>query len=208
MHATHETLWNENRDLADACLEHPFVQGLRDGTLEREAFKRYVAQDAFFLRSFLRAYAAAAAKCESVEHARVFHTLMGGVFEELKLHADFSNHLGIDLDGVVPFPETLAYTDFLTRAAWHEPPGFIAAAMVPCMRLYHHLGGELKRSGAENNPYQDWIDTYSGSEFAELTRTIEALLDELTDDSPETRDAYRYAMQCELDFFGAPLNPR
>lgn len=55
------TLWMENADLAEASLAHPFVRGLRDGTLAREVFAGYVAQDAFFLEAFIRAYALALA---------------------------------------------------------------------------------------------------------------------------------------------------
>ena len=33
----HDTLWNENAELVRRCLEHPFVQGLADGTLDRDA---------------------------------------------------------------------------------------------------------------------------------------------------------------------------
>ena len=58
----HDDLWQRNTDLARACLAHPFVRGLADGALNREAFKCYIAQDAFFLRAFLRAVARAAAK--------------------------------------------------------------------------------------------------------------------------------------------------
>ena len=52
----HDTLWNENAELVRQCVEHPFVQHLAAGTLDREAFRRYIAQDAFFLRAFFRAY--------------------------------------------------------------------------------------------------------------------------------------------------------
>ena len=50
-------LWAANADLAEAALRHPFVAGIADGTLPRAAFAGYVAQDAFFLESFARAYA-------------------------------------------------------------------------------------------------------------------------------------------------------
>ena len=60
----HDILWHQNAPLANECLHHPFVRGLADGTLEPETFKRYVAQDAFFLNAFARAYAFAAA-CQS-----------------------------------------------------------------------------------------------------------------------------------------------
>ena len=48
----YEILWQQNTHLAEACLHHPFVRGLADGTLYPEAFRRYVAQDAFFLNAF------------------------------------------------------------------------------------------------------------------------------------------------------------
>ena len=51
----HVTLWKQNRVLAEECLAHPFIHGLGEGNLETEVFKRYVAQDAFFLRAFLSA---------------------------------------------------------------------------------------------------------------------------------------------------------
>jgi thiaminase/transcriptional activator TenA len=44
-------LWQANKEIARACLEHPFVQGIADGTLERHKFAYYVGQDAFS-RSF------------------------------------------------------------------------------------------------------------------------------------------------------------
>ena len=201
----HDTLWNENAELVRRCLEHPFVQGLAEGTLDRDVFRRYVAQDAFFLRAFLRAYALAAAKCDNLERARLFHELMAGVLDELKLHASYSEKLGINLDNVKPFSATFAYTDFLVRVAWHGSLAEIIAAMVPCLRLYTHLGSELNASLRPEHPYEDWIKTYSGDEFRQLCVRLESLLDEVVSDSPVVRDAYRYAMQCELDFFSAPL---
>ena len=52
-------LWSENSDLASEALTHPFVCRLGDGSLAREIFAGYLAQDAFFLESFARAYALA-----------------------------------------------------------------------------------------------------------------------------------------------------
>lgn len=203
----HARLWRENRDLARACLEHPFVRGLGDGRLDREAFKRYVAQDAFFLRAFFGAYALAAAKCAGrLDRARLFHELMAGVLDELELHRRYASSLGIDLDGVRPYPACSAYVGFLSRTAWSGEVDEIVAAMTPCMRLYAFLGQELAAAGVlAGNPYREWIETYSSAGFEELAAKLEALLDEVARPSSQVGDAYRYAMQCELDFFSAPL---
>ena len=202
----HQVLWNENADLAAACLAHPFVRGMADGTLPRAAFKRYIAQDVFFLDAYFRAYALAAARITNdPERARAFHRLMGGVLEEVRLHEAYAKSLGIDIRRVTPYPCVRDYTDFLLRTAWHEGPGETVAAMTPCMRLYSWLGKALRPELRKRHPYARWIENYSSPAFDALATELEGLLDRLAVDRQETRDAYRYALQCEGEFFTAPL---
>jgi len=201
----HESLWQLNVDIAQQCRAHPFVRGLADGTLDRDTFRRYIAQDAYFLHAFFRAYSLAAAKCDDIEHARVFHQLMGGVLDELKLHVDYAADLDIDLDAIRPYPATAAYTSFLLRIAWSDSLAIILAAMVPCMRLYAFLGEQLLGCLRPEHRYHQWISTYSGDDFKSLCVQLESLLDEWATDCSAVRDAYRYAMHCELKFFSAPL---
>lgn len=200
-----EDLWRANLDLANRCLAHPLVRGLGDGTLDRDVFREYITQDTFFLRAFLKAYSIAGAKCDDWTQTRKFHGLMTGVLDELQMHDRFAKSLDIDLENAVPHSSTLAYTDFLLRTAWHESVAEVLAAMVPCLRLYAFLGSELYRTPAPSNCYQDWIDTYSAGDFHGLCGILESMLNDLGEDSPELHRSYRYAMQCELDFFSAPL---
>ncbi len=200
-----QKLWESNLDLAEACLNCDFVKELAQRSLNEDAFKRYVAQDAFFLRAFLKAYAVSAAKCENLDHVTIFHELISGVLEELKLHQTYAQKLEIDLEQVDPFPETLSYTDFLQRKAWHSGVDEIAAAMVPCMKLYAWLGEQLKPKATSDNPYQDWITTYSSQEFQDFATQLEQLLDSVAEITLPVQEAYRYAMHCELNFFEAPL---
>ncbi len=200
----HEILWKTNLDLANASLNHPFVKGLADGSLDKEAFKRYVAQDAFFLRAFRKAYALAIAKCDDLEKAKIFHKLMGGVLEELNLHNSYSAKLGIELDNVVPLPACKAYTDFLQRVAWQNDVAEIVAAMAPCMILYAFIGRELAKK-KYSEKYSDWIKTYSSKEIQELAREMENLVDAVCDERKEVFENYGYAMKLEYEFFGEPM---
>ena len=102
---------------------NPFVRGLAEGTLDREVFKRYIDQDAFFLRAFLRAYALAAAKTDDLAQVRLFHRLMLGVLDELKLHADYAEKLGSNARDVKPYPATSAYTSFFAPYGLARTPG-------------------------------------------------------------------------------------
>lgn len=203
----HERVWAENRDLAEACLRHPFVRGIADGTLPAEVFGRYVAQDAFYLEAFFRAYALAAARCEGRHQAAVaFHRLMGGVLEELEMHAGHAARLGLDLRAVTPAPATAAYVGFLLDVAWSAGLGQTIAAMTPCMRLYAFLGQTIAPHAVADNPYRGWIDTYSAPAMEELATTLETLLDELAEDGEEAGRLYRRAMECELAFFDASFD--
>ena len=197
------TLWEANLDLARACLDHPFVRGLADGTLPRPTFAYYVGQDAFFLEAFARAYSVAAAKAPDWQSFRAFHELAGGVLEELRLHEGYAARWGVDVRAVEPGAATRRYTDFLLATAWQHDVGVTAVAMSPCMRLYAFLGQELARGGVPDHAYGEWIATYSSDEFDALARQLEDLADTWAQDTPLVRQTYRYAMQCELDFFQA-----
>ena len=201
----HEILWKENLDLAQASLSHPFVKGIADGTLNEKSFRTYVAQDAFFLRAFRKAYALAIAKCDDLDKAKIFHKLMGGVLEELNLHKSYSAKLGIDLEKVEPLPECKAYTDFLLRVAWQNDVSEIVAAMAPCMILYAFVGRELAANFNPKTKYIDWIKTYASKEIQELAREMENLLDSVCEGSKGIFNNYRYAMKLEVAFFGEPL---
>jgi thiaminase (transcriptional activator TenA) len=196
------TFWQDNADLAAAALRHPFVRGLADGSLPREHFAGYVAQDAFFLESFARAYALALAYSPDRAGVEAFSDLLAGVREELRLHASYADRWGIDLSAVEPVPATEAYTDFLLAAAAVGGVGQTCAAMTPCMRLYAYLGQSLAGTRTSQT-YVDWIDAYADPQFEALAATLEGLLDRYLVDIDRGRGTYRRAMRLELQFFDA-----
>lgn len=198
-------LWSENADIVADVLANPFVRGIGDGSLPRELFAGYIAQDAFFLESFARAYALALARSADTETLLTFADLLAGVREELGLHASYAAEWGIDMAGVRPAPATLAYTEFLLATAATRGVGVVCAAMTPCMRLYAHIGSALDASAA--GPYAQWVQTYADPGFEEIATLLERLLDQHGDDSAELRAAYRRAMRLELEFFAAALRP-
>ncbi|MBA3472784.1 MAG: TenA family protein [Rubrobacter sp.] len=199
-----KTLWEENADLARAALEHWFVRGLGDGDLPLGSFQEYVAQDAFFLEAFGRAYALALAHSPDRQGLHDFAELLAGVLEELELHSKYAGSWGVELGDVVPGEATLAYTDFLLATAALQGVGETCAAMTPCMRLYAFLGQSLADEGVEEgNAYAEWIETYSAPDFEALASTLEGLLDRYAAGTPAVRAAYRRAMNLELAFFEA-----
>ncbi len=199
---TTQEFWLQNRDLADACLKHPFVQGIATGQLPRASFQVFVAQDAYFLEAFARAYALALARCPDREGIGVLKDLLVGVFDELALHRRYAERWGISLEPE-PLASTLAYTDFLLRTASLEPVGHTAAAMTPCMRLYAWLGQQLAPKLDLDSPYREWVESYSSPDVQALAARLEALLDRYGGEPACLAELYRRAMQLELAFFQA-----
>jgi thiaminase/transcriptional activator TenA len=194
-------LWSDSADVAADVLAHPFVRGIGDGSLPKDLFAGYIAQDAFFLESFARAYALALARSRDTSTLLTLADLLAGVRQELGLHADYAGSWGIDMTRVEPLPSTSAYTEFLLATACTQDLGVIYAAMTPCMRLYAWLGSSLDAHTA--GPYAQWVQTYADPEFNATATSLERLLDEQADDTATVRTAYRRAMRLELEFFDA-----
>jgi len=195
-------LWAANADSAARILAHPFVRGLGDGSLPRASFARYVAQDAYFLEAFARAYAFCLAHSTARDDLYGFPELIGGVIDELKLHKGYAERWNVDLAGVTPAPATRAYTDFLIETAKRGVLGETIAAMTPCMRLYAWLGRSLAK-GNVAPLYAEWVRTYADPGFESLAVRLEELLDRHAIDSPTIRGNYARAMVLEYGFFDA-----
>ncbi len=202
MSVTAAELWRRNRDLADACLAHPFVRGIASGELARGRFQVYVAQDAYFLEAFTRAYALALARCPDREGLAVFKDLLVGVFDELRLHRGYAERWQISL-APEPLASTSAYCDFLLRTASLEPVGHTIAAMTPCMRLYAFLGQALAAKLDPETPYREWVETYASADAEALASRLEALLERYGGEPARLAGLYRRAMELELAFFQA-----
>ena len=196
------TLWQANADWAQKILAHPFVRGLGDGSLPVASFKNYVAQDAYFLEAFARAYAFCLANSTARQELHLFAELIAGVLEELKLHKSYAERWRVDLTGVTPVPATQAYVGFLLTNARHGHLGETIAAMTPCMRLYAWLGQSLA-AGNVAPLYGEWVKTYADPMFETLAAQLENLLDHHASDSDAVRTNYRRAMELEYGFFAA-----
>ena len=199
-----QRLWESNYDLASLSLNTKFVQGIKNGDLPKTKFQEYIAQDYFFLESFARAYGLAVSKSKDKRDIKILSELLLGVSEELILHETYAKKWEIDLTNNSIEPATKKYTDFLEEVSMKLTLIEIMCAMTPCMRLYSWLGKNLLNM-ISNNPYREWILTYSDESFDNLAKSLENLIDEYKDsyDIVQINFLYKRAMELELDFFNA-----
>ncbi|WP_129667326.1 TenA family protein [Phytoactinopolyspora endophytica] len=204
--------WERAKPWYDAILEHPFVRGLGDGTLDREVFLRYIVDDAHYLARYSRALATTAARWPEPEGAAsIARFAAGAVDAERMLHASLLSEAGVDVDKLKsePTPTCLAYVHTLLADASVKPAPVALAGLLPCFRIYAEVGRHLADVLVENpgHPYAAWLSAYGDPAFAEDTRRAEELVDQQApDDGPELdqmHEAYAQASRFEWMFWDA-----
>jgi thiaminase (transcriptional activator TenA) len=171
-----DKLWREIEGIYKQILEHPFLRGLTDGSLDQKSFRFYVVQDALYLREYARSLAICAAKAPDDESIQMFaEHAAGAIAVERELHNSFFEDFGLSVEEVRTTqmaPTTLAYTSYLLAAASFGSFPEALGAVLPCYWIYWEVGKSLIENGSPNSLYQRWIDTYGGEEFAETVRAV------------------------------------
>jgi thiaminase/transcriptional activator TenA len=185
-------LWSGIDEIYAAILAHPFIAGLTDGTLERDAFRFYVVQDAHYLHEYARALSVAAARAPSEADIAMFAQHAAGAIEvERSLHESFFRDFGLSDEAVTATPmapTNLAYTSYLLAVAYGASFPEALGALLPCYWIYWQVGKELLGRGSPDPLYRRWIETYGGEEFAAIVRAVLALTDRL---GPELNEGER-----------------
>ncbi|MED4049482.1 thiaminase II [Priestia megaterium] len=178
-----QPIWRQNHN-------HPFVQGMGDGTLEKEKFRFYMIQDYLYLIDYAKLFAIGAMKATDLQTMGKFAVLLDSTLnEEMSLHREYAKRFEIsekELEKAQPSPTTLAYTHYMLHVGQSGTLAELVAALLPCMWSYWEIGKELsEKPGANNEFYREWIEMYSSEEFGELATWCINLFDSLTEDKSE-----------------------
>jgi thiaminase (transcriptional activator TenA) len=176
-----DRMWSAMEAVLARILAHPFVAGLTDGSLPRDAFAHYVVQDALYLVDFARALAVVGAKAPDAHAVSMFAGHARGALEvERSLHAGLLLDLGLapDEEAAAPvLPTTLAYTSYLLRSCHQGSFAEGLAAVLPCYWIYAEVGTALLARSSPDPLYARWIATYGGEEFGRIVADVLALVD-------------------------------
>jgi thiaminase (transcriptional activator TenA) len=173
---TRDALWSDVVDVYAAILRHPFLAGLADGSLPRQAFRHYIVQDAHYLRGYAKALALCGAKAQTAADTAMFAAHAGGaVAAEQDLHAALLSELGLTAGAAARepvAPTTRAYVSYLLATAYGGSYVEAVAAVLPCYWIYARVGEALLEQGSPDPLYARWIAMYGGADFQAVVDAV------------------------------------
>ncbi|PRM89723.1 thiaminase II [Aliarcobacter cryaerophilus] len=172
---------------------HPFVQELGAGTLDKDKFKFYLLQDYLYLLEYAKVFALALTKADDEKMLGNLSAITKATLvDEMKLHHLYMKEFGISDEEVKNVRASLfnrTYTANMLATSLKGDLAHTLATVFPCAWTYCDYGKRLKeqyKDTLENNFYKSWIDTYSSSEFEDSFEWFYDALDELVKNKTES----------------------
>lgn len=212
-----DELWDANRDLYQKILQHPFLRGMVDGSLDRRTFARYLRQDAYYLTEFAAALRAVASHAPRKDWAALLEQhARDSLTEETKLHRRVLAEHGVSAEEIgrmEPSPDAFAYTSYIVATAHRASFGEAMSALLPCYWIYREVGRDLKKQGTPDATYREWIDAYSSPGYSQSVDAVVAIVNAVAAQADEAerakmRERFRRGFQYEWMFWEAAYHPR
>jgi thiaminase/transcriptional activator TenA len=189
--------------------ELPFLHQLADGSLDREVFRHYLAQDALYLADYGRVLAAAASQSTDPDDLIFWaQSARTTVVVERELHAAHVD----DLAGAVASPTCRAYTAYLWSLVGGGCYPALVAGILPCFWIYDDVGRRMRERVGDTgaHPFGDWIATYGDPDFAASTARAREIADRVAAESSPAvvarmHEAFTTASRYEWMFWDAPM---
>ncbi|MCT3698307.1 thiaminase II [Elizabethkingia anophelis] len=204
-----EYAWKQIEEYYQLILAMPFVKELAEGSLSKEKFQFYMAQDSLYLEHFGRALALIGARAYNIQDVLSFTRFAeNAIVVENALHESYFKDFDVTEKGKMQLV-CHHYVHFLKSTAALDAVEIAMAAVLPCFWIYQKVGDYIyDNKKTDKNPYKKWIDTYSGEEFALAVQQAIEICDRAAEaTTPEIRvkmtEAFITATQMEYYFWQA-----
>jgi thiaminase len=188
-----------------AATVHPFLAGVRDGSLPGDSFDRWLAQDYLYAQALVRAQSRITATAPFAD----IGLLAGGVvatFDELAWFEDMAARRGVALDRPV-HPANRAYCDFLLALTYSGYPAQITA--IWALERTYLESWEGARPGAE--PYREFVERWTTDAFRSYVGDLQTAVDRQLaasggEEARESADAFLWVTHYERGFWDMAMS--
>ncbi|MGC9930785.1 thiaminase II [Priestia aryabhattai] len=202
-------LRQEANYIYEAIFNHPFIKGIAEGNVPKEALIHYVSQDYEYLTAFVRIYGAALTKCRTRTEMEAFNAGISTVLHsEIHPHNNFCEVAGVryeDLHTEALSPTASHYINHMTSVAHTGSLAEIIAVLLPCPWTYVEIGQRITEqvNPSPSHPFYEWIQFYNNEEMNSTTQWFCNKLDELAEQATEeerNRMKDHFIKSCELEY--------
>lgn len=203
-----EQLREKTNYIFDACYNHPFIQGIAKGEVEKEQLIHYVKQDYEYLNAMIQTKAYGMAKCTSREDMEMFNTSIGFILNsEIHPHRNLCEVAGVqyeELQGFPLAPTALHYISHMLNVSQAGTLGEAIAVSLPCPWIYLYVGERIMREYKpdQNHPFYEWISFYGAQEEPRMNAYLKKLdvLAEQASQEEKERMQKHFVLSCELEY--------
>ncbi len=139
-----ERLFKTTEDLWKSYLEHPFVKGIADGSLDIDKFRFYMIQDYRYLLEYSKVFALGIVKSGREDIMRRFALMVKETLDgEMAIHKKYMARLGITPEEVEESKTSLlnqSYTSYMLDVAFKGGELDILVAVFSCAWSYQFIG--------------------------------------------------------------------
>jgi thiaminase (transcriptional activator TenA) len=138
-HACLQEVEREQAAALTAIKDHPFVQGIANGTVSRESLRQFAHAEYWYMRGGVKHFALSVLTAPDLETQRFYHQRFSGELEYLERFRPFLQALGLEeavLDRSWPAPQTLSAVNFLFRISVESGPADKAMAWYVVGRVF------------------------------------------------------------------------
>jgi thiamine-phosphate pyrophosphorylase len=173
-----QQIWRLSNRIYKKILGLEFIADLSDGSLDKDIFSRYIAQDEIYLGNYYRnMFALADMMDDDSDKALFLSFAQEGMEGEKAMHELLIERYGMDMD-VESSIVTTGYNKLIQDAINSGNKYYALAVMLPCMWIYNRVGLHiLKISDLDNNPYKEWILEYGNEEFSKGVNRVLEIID-------------------------------
>lgn len=187
-----------------AAIQHPFLDGVRDGSLPATALDRWLAQDAQYVEALLRFQCAVLARAPRADQLVLAQGLLA-LAEELRWFDELAEERGLTLNAPL-LPACRAYTDALQQLT--DPAAAVPyVALITALWTIERAYLDAWRGARPGAPaYRALVEHWTVEPFAAYVQGLAAAADRaLASASPAAAkaagDAFRRVCALERSFW-------
>jgi len=168
-----DTLYANVQDIWGGYYKHPFIRGIKDGTLEIDKFRFYIIQDYLYLLDYAKVFALGIVKSKDEDVMRECSMQVNDILNgEMEIHNEYVRRLEITQAEFEQAPCSIynkSYTNYMLTVAYQEGELEILIAILACSWSYLMIGKNINevKGAAEHEFYGSWIKGYSSKGYEE-----------------------------------------